>query len=199
MMMTQNRAGEGDQPGKERVPLGLPQQAWQFAALRHQGQLYSDTELPYLVHLGAVLLNLLPALEEMPLVDSALAQCCAILHDTVEDTKTTADEIREHFGKQVADGVLALTKDKTLEKRQSMCDSLRRILMQPKEVWMVKLADRTANLGEPPAYWTREKCLAYAEEGQLILDTLGEASDLLSRRLSGRITAWETKYGEEDR
>jgi (p)ppGpp synthase/HD superfamily hydrolase len=196
MMTTKDRVYGGNDLEKRRVPPDLPQQAWQFAAIRHQGQRYPGTELPYLVHIGAVLLNLLPVLQETPLLDTALAQCCAILHDTMEDTNTTEDEIRTQFGEQVVAGVLALTKDKTLEKRLSMLDSLRRIQMQPREVWMVKLADRTANLGEPPAYWTREKCLTYAEEGQLILDALGEVSDLLAKRLSERITAWKTKYGE---
>ncbi|GHU39611.1 phosphohydrolase [Betaproteobacteria bacterium] len=196
-MTTKDHAYEGDDPGKMRVPPDLPQHAWQFAAIRHQGQRYPGTELPYLVHIGAVLLNLLPVLQEMPLLDSALAQCCAILHDTVEDTNTTGDEIRAQFGEQVAAGVLALTKDKTLEKRLSMLDSLRRIRMQPREIWMVKLADRTANLGEAPVHWTREKCLAYAEEGQLILDALGGVSEVLAKRLSERITAWKTKYVEQ--
>jgi (p)ppGpp synthase/HD superfamily hydrolase len=184
-------------PQRERVSPELPPQAWQFAALRHLGQRYPGSELPYLVHVGAVLLNLLPALEvNEPLLDSALAKCCAILHDTVEDTNTTEAEIREHFGKPVADGVLALTKNKALAKGEAMRDSLRRIRMQPREVWLVKLADRIANLGTPPAHWTPEKCQAYAEEGQLILDALGEASDVLAKRLSGRITVWKTEYGE---
>ena len=45
-----------------------------------------------------------------------------------------------------------------------MADSLARIKQQPKEVWLVKLADRSANLGKPPHYWSAEKILAYRQE-----------------------------------
>jgi (p)ppGpp synthase/HD superfamily hydrolase len=42
----------------------------------------------------------------------------AVLHDTVEDTETTADELRDRFGARVTDIVLEVTDDKTLPKQQ---------------------------------------------------------------------------------
>jgi (p)ppGpp synthase/HD superfamily hydrolase len=175
--------------GAGKTPAHLPQEAWLFAARKHLGQSYPGTDLPYLVHIGAVLLNLVPALERAPLLDADLARCCAILHDTVEDTKTTHDEIEAQFGKRIAAGVAALTKDKQKGPR-AMEDSLQRIQTQPREIWLVKLADRAANLGTPPAHWSREKCLAYAAEGETILNTLGTASAELAARLAERIAAW---------
>jgi (p)ppGpp synthase/HD superfamily hydrolase len=166
-----------------------------FAAQKHLGQLYPGSELPYLTHIGAVLLALLPALRENPEMDADLAICCALLHDTVEDTDTPLEEIARHFGDAVAVGVAALTKDKTKSKSDAMRDSLERIEKQPQEIWRVKLADRIANIGnKPPPYWTREKCLAYAEEGEMILQTLGGASDILARELDWRVREWKERY-----
>jgi hypothetical protein len=166
----------------------LPAQAWLFAARAHRGQLYPGTALPYLTHIGMVLLNLTSALEREPSLDGTLAKCCAILHDTVEDTATTLAGIAALFGERVAEGVSALTKNKALGA-QAMDDSLVRIRVQPREVWLVKLADRIANLDTPPACWTAAKCRAYADEGETILKALGEASPLLAARLE----AWYRK------
>lgn len=167
------------------------EKAWRFAADKHQGQLYPGTELPYLLHIGSVLLALLPALDGRDEYDAGLAVNCALLHDTVEDTNTPLDEIREQFGPAVAEGVAALSKNASLPKEAAMEDSLERIRRQPKEIWLVKLADRIANLGTPPPHWNREKCLAYAAEGRRILESLGEASPLLAHTLTSRIAAWE--------
>jgi hypothetical protein len=116
-----------------KTPPDLPQAAWLFAARKHQGQLYPGTELPYLTHIGLVLVNLTPALESQPLLDSAFAKCCAILHGTVEDTETTLEEIEAQFGQRVAAGVAALTKDKQKNKKDAMRDSLSRIREHPRK------------------------------------------------------------------
>ena len=170
---------------------GLIQLAWGFASLRHNGQLYPGSEkLPYITHIGAVLLELLPALQENTGLDAETAMCCAILHDTVEDTPTTIQEIAEQFGEKVAAGIYALTKNKALKGKDATRDSLERIKKQPLEIWMVKLADRAANLRTPPDHWGSGKRLAYALEGQLILDALGEASPVIAKTLVARIEVW---------
>ena len=179
---------------KRRMSLPLRERAWFFAAYKHQGQLYPGTELPYLVHIGMVLLELTQALqaEDSSALDADLAIGCALLHDTVEDTETTLDELRLYFNDEIAAGVEALTKNPHLSKAASMSDSLQRLLQQPREVQMVKLSDRIANLGVPPVYWSEEKCLAYAAEGQQILAALEAASSFLAGRLGERIAAWQS-------
>ena len=168
------------------------QEAWLFASRKHNGQLYPGAEkLPYITHIGSVLLELLPALRENAGLDAETAVCCAILHDTVEDTNTTVHEIAEHFGEKVAVGVLALSKSKSLAREQAIRDSLARIQQQPHEIWVVKLADRVANLRTQPAHWGSSKRLAYAAEGELILDALGAASPAVAKTLAARIKAWK--------
>lgn len=68
-----------------------------------------------------------------------------------------------------------------------MADSLRRIQAEPREVWMVKLADRISNLQPPPAHWTPAKIAAYRVEALAIADTLGAASPHLHARLRAKI------------
>ena len=172
-------------------PTDTLQTAWRFAAERHRNQQYPGTGLPYLLHLGAVCLELYPALAAAPERDAGLALACAILHDTVEDSGATPAELAALFGDAVAQGVAALSKNPALRGAEAMKDSLSRIREQPPEVWMVKLADRCANLGQPPAHWDAAKRLRYAAEGESILETLGAASPLLAKRLRERIAVWQ--------
>jgi (p)ppGpp synthase/HD superfamily hydrolase len=71
-----------------------------------------------------------------------------------------------------------------------MADSLRRIRLQPKAVWMVKLADRITNLQPPPAYWTKEKAARYRDEAVQIHAALKDADEALAARLMARIEAY---------
>jgi (p)ppGpp synthase/HD superfamily hydrolase len=174
----------------QQSSLGLRSAAWKFAAQKHHGQYYPGSDLPYLLHIGLVVLALLPALEDESGLDSDLAVCCALLHDVVEDAGTDAEELKAVFGQAITSGVLALSKNGSLPKDEAMRDSLARIRREPREVWLVKLADRIANLDTPPAHWNREKCLSYALEAQMILDSLGGASPLLAATLASRIAAW---------
>ena len=157
--------------------------ALDFAAKAHLGQTIPGGEVPYTVHLCQV------AMEVMAFPSEAddLAVCCALLHDTLEDTSTTYQELEASFGKEVAQGVQALTKNESLPKAEQMSDSLTRILQQAPQVWMVKMGDRIINMGEPPHYWTSQKRQAYRQEAESILQHLSPAHSGLSRRLRQRI------------
>lgn len=165
--------------------------AYKFAALAHRGQLVPDTDISYIMHLSFVSMEIIAALRSEPGHNENLAVQCALLHDVIEDTQTTYEQVLEEFGESVADGVLALSKDKTLDKPLQMADSLRRIKQQPAEIWMVKLADRTSNLQRPPLHWTKDKIVKYRTEALEILDALGESSAFLSLRLRERIEAYK--------
>jgi len=173
----------------------LIDRVWDLASKRHSGQTYGSIvegeRIEYMTHIGRVALETSWALSLDGAADPNLALPCAILHDTIEDTGTSHAELAEAFGSAIADGVLALSKDERLPgKGAQMADSLRRIRLQPREVWMVKLADRIANLGQPPHYWSNEKILAYRDEAVVIREALGTASADLALRLDGRIEAY---------
>lgn len=164
--------------------------AWNFAAHAHSKQTLPGSDLSYVVHLGAVAMEILVAHQEGPFARPALAVQCALLHDTLEDTSTDESELVAAFGVEVADGVRALTKDASLRSADAMADSLRRIRLQPPEIWAVKLADRITNLGPPPSHWTLEKIASYRIEAQAILEALGAAHEPLAKRLASRIDAY---------
>jgi (p)ppGpp synthase/HD superfamily hydrolase len=161
--------------------------ACRFAAQAHRGQLYPGTELPYLIHLNFVSMEILAALSAEPGHDGDLAVQCALLHDTIEDTDTSYEQIAATFGVRVADGVAALSKNPALAKSQQLVDSLARIELQPREIWMVKLADRITNLQTPPPHWTKDKIVKYRDEAIEIHTHLQAASPFLAERLADKI------------
>jgi (p)ppGpp synthase/HD superfamily hydrolase len=128
--------------------------AYRFAAEAHwnskKKQVVPGTDIPYLMHFSLVAMEVIAALEKESGLDENLAVQCALLHDTIEDTEITYDQLVEKFGLAVANGVNALTKDESIganiskekKKKLQMTDSLERIRKQPKEIWMVKMADR---------------------------------------------------------
>lgn len=167
--------------------------AWLFATLAHQGQTYGGhaegLRIDYLNHVGSVAMEVISGLQASDIeCDANLAIQCALLHDTLEDTATTYEQLKENFGVAVADGVQALTKNTALpDKGAQMLDSLARIRQQPQEVWMVKLADRIANLYHPPHYWDGAKIRAYQSEAKVIYEALHTAHDALAARLMKKI------------
>ena len=123
-----------------------------------------------------------------------LVMTCALLHDTIEDTATTHEALEGAFGRAVAEGVDALSKRPALPKDARMTDSLTRIITQPREVWVVKLADRITNLQAPLAHWSKEKIARYHREGEAILSALGSASAHLSDRLRTRLSRYTAHW-----
>jgi (p)ppGpp synthase/HD superfamily hydrolase len=163
--------------------------AWQFATRAHVGQLVPGTDLPYVFHVGAVAMEVIAALAQGSHVDDPdLAVQCALLHDVIEDTAFSYECVQEHFGIAVAQGVQALSKDKRLPtKTEQMADSLRRIQQQPREIWMVKLADRIVNLQPPPPLWSVQKIDIYRQEAVHIWEVLSPADGYLAQRLRAKI------------
>lgn len=167
--------------------------AYRFAAEAHKGQVFPGTDLPYIMHISLVSMEIIACLEVEREHDGDLAVQCALLHDVIEDAEVTYPEIERTFGERVAQGVLALTKDKGVAKDRRMRDSLQRIRQQPHEIWMAKMADRITNLAPPPDDWSRERIKRYREEGIAIHKALREASEYLSERLMRRVGEYE-KY-----
>lgn len=171
----------------------LYQQAITFAGEAHATQLFPGTKANYVVHIAEVAMEILHAWGQAPGEwDVNLAMQCALLHDTLEDTDVTYEQLVEKFGEPVAQGVLALTKNEHLPKAEQMMDSLTRIRGGGKaEIAMVKLADRITNLQSPPHDWNQAKIAKYRAEAQVILDQLGFAQDFLARRLAEKIDAYQ--------
>jgi (p)ppGpp synthase/HD superfamily hydrolase len=184
--------------------------AFMFAAEVHKDQKVPGSDLPYIVHLALVSMEVMAALSVEDGLDGDLAVQCALLHDVIEDAKVTREKVEAKFTSAVADGVWALTKDDEVgsdiddeweQKKLRMADSLNRINQQPEEIWkeigMVKMADRITNLQPPPSHWTDEKIAYYKQEAILIYNELKDASPFLAERLKSKIEGYNEKKDPE--
>ena len=147
-----------------------------FAGEKHKGhEMFNPVGMPYSAHYFGVALNAIKfAAMTGENIDWDLLLCSSILHDTLEDTTATYEELESNFGKEIAQGVLALTKNPNLPYEEQMPDSLKRIRKQPKEIAIVKMADRMFNMRDRVPTWPKDKQEAYKKEAQMICDALGE-------------------------
>jgi len=161
------------------------QKAIKYAGERHQAQRVPDSSANYLLHLSNVAMEVIVAYMHQPNFDINLAVELAFLHDTLEDTPTTYEELKKQFNEHVAIGVKALTKDNKLPtKKSKMEDSLTRIKASYKEAAIVKLADRITNLQPPPKSWSEKKIISYKEEAKFIALNLKGHNFYLDKRIA---------------
>lgn len=128
--------------------------AAQFAAEKHRDQRRKDASAsPYINHP----LALATVLAVEGGVEDAEILCAALLHDTIEDTQTTAEELTALFGERVSKIVLEVTDDKSLPKAVRKEEQVRHAPHSSQEAKLVKLADKICNLRDllasPPADW----------------------------------------------
>ena len=168
----------------------LYQKAITFAGEKHGDQKVPGTQSSYLLHLSNVAMETMIAAGHTNDFDLGFAVQVALLHDVLEDTSTTFDELQATFGLKIADAVLALSKNEALESQAQIPDSLERIKLQSKEVWAVKLADRISNMQAPPAHWDKFKVIAYHKMARVILSTLKGGNTYLEKRLEEKIQAY---------
>lgn len=166
--------------------------AFKFATIAHNEQRITGSNLPYITHITNVCFELINVLEETH--DNNLIMVCAALHDTIEDTATTYEELKNIFGEKVADGVQALSKNYLLPKEKQLLDSLDRILMQPVEIQMVKLADRIANLNPPPSTWNIEKIEKYYYQSCELYEKLHQVNYKLSQRFLHKLEQYQSYF-----
>jgi (p)ppGpp synthase/HD superfamily hydrolase len=160
-----------------------------FAALKHGNQ-KMPTGLPYVVHLSNVAMEVFMAHKQNKDFDLELAIQLALLHDVLEDTPLSFKELEDTFGSVVSTGVLALTKNASIDKKDQMQDSLARILTQDKEVAIVKICDRITNLQKPPLKWDKEKIKKYQLQAVTIAKALKGKNSYLDNRIQDKIKAY---------
>ena len=169
------------------------QKALRYAAEKHalQQQTLPDSIIPYAVHVSNVAMEILVAATHSKDFDTEFAIQVALLHDVLEDTVVTEEELEEVFGIAVTTGVQALTKDTDLPHEEQMMDSLQRIKNCVPEVRAVKLADIITNLQEPPLSWSMDKRQHYLQEAGLILEELSGTNEYLEKQLALKIEAYK--------
>ena len=157
-------------------------EALQFAAHKHRDQRRKDIEAsPYINH-PIALANVLwreAAVYEPDVI------CAALLHDTVEDTNTTKEELAERFGRKVAAIVMEVTDDKTLRKPERKRLQIEHAAHISRKAKLVKLADKISNLRDvaasPPREWPLKRRRKYFDWAKQVVDRMRGVHPVLER------------------
>jgi guanosine-3',5'-bis(diphosphate) 3'-pyrophosphohydrolase len=150
--------------------IGIFVRAVAFAAEKHRRQRRKDAEAsPYINH--PIALASVLAIEGSISDPSVL--CAAVLHDTIEDTQTTGEELATLFGSKVAEVVLEVTDDKSLEKHVRKQRQIEHASHMSTEAKLVKLADKICNVRDmgrsPPADWEPARVTAYYDWAEQVV------------------------------
>lgn len=145
---------------------GIMEKAAQFAAVKHEGQIRKGSSLPYICHPIEVMM-LCDRMTKDPEIAAAGA-----LHDTLEDTDTTYQELFTNFGKRIADLVRCESEDKRADRPKSETwrirkqENLDRIVNEPFDAKIIMLADKLSNM--------RSSAREYEKIGDTIFDRFNE-------------------------
>lgn len=176
--------------------IGLILQAAHFSADKHRDQRRKGSRnTPYINHP----LEVAERLNRIGGIEDVTVLVAAILHDTIEDTETTAAEIERLFGYEVAKLVSELTIDKepywTVRKRAEI-DGAPRLSRNAK---LIKLSDKTSNVADtisnPPGEWTLQRRRDYLEFARLVADGCRGVNAALDAEFDRVMAEARTKIG----
>ena len=156
--------------------------AYHFAASKHVDQRRKgEAAEPYMNHLTEVAELVARATDGD--LDVVIA---AILHDTVEDTDTTIDEIRKVFGTRIADLTAEVTDDKSLPKQRREDLQIEHAAHASWGAQVIKLADKTSNLrsllASPPPDWPRARRDEYVDWARRVVTGCRDANVWLAEQ-----------------
>ena len=161
---------------------GLILKALAFSAHKHRDQRRKGADAaPYINHpiaLADMLCN------EAGITDEVVL-CAALLHDTVEDTETTHEDLVAHFGKTIADIVAEVTDDKSLPKADRKRLQVEHAAHASDSAKLVKLADKISNLRDiassPPTDWDLDRKQKYFKWAKKVVDQIRGINPVLER------------------
>ena len=152
-----------------------------FASRKHSQQRRKDADAsPYINH-PIALVSIL-AVEAG--IDDQDTLCAALLHDTIEDTDTSVEELVEAFGGSVASLVQEVTDDKRLPKAERKLRQVEHAAHLSPKARAVKLADKIANLRDvadsPPVKWSLARRQEYFDWAKQVVDKIPEPPAVLA-------------------
>ncbi len=162
--------------------IGLLLKAATFAAYKHRNQRRKDAEAsPYINHP----LALASVLKYEANIHDITVLRAALLHDTIEDTETTAEELQSEFGLDITAIILKVTDDKSLPKAKRKQRQVEHAAHLSERAKLVKLADKICNLRDiinsPPADWPLTRKQEYFDWAKRVIDQLRGVNPGLER------------------
>jgi guanosine-3',5'-bis(diphosphate) 3'-pyrophosphohydrolase len=162
--------------------------ALRFAAEKHKHhRRKGGRDIPYINHpIGvATLLATVGGVTDPDILAAAL------LHDTVEDTDTTPEEVERLFGPVIAGLVAEVTDDPDLTSAQRKATQEREAPFKSPKAKLIRLADKTCNIydiaHEPPPTWSDERRLAYFDWAERVVAGLRGVSAPLEAEFDARL------------
>jgi (p)ppGpp synthase/HD superfamily hydrolase len=152
-----------------------------FAAERHEGQVRKGDQVPYITHP----LRVARILWEEWGIRSVNVLAAAILHDTVEDTETTLEELADRFGPRIATTVGEVSDDQSLPAEEKKRLQIIHAPTMSHDAQLVKMADRIDNLRDmATTSWSEEKKATYRYWGRELAAGVKGAHPELERALT---------------
>ena len=153
-----------------------------FAAQKHRDQRRKDEDAsPYINHP----ISVAKIISEIGNVEDPEVLAAALLHDTIEDTETTIDELIDNFGERVCSLVQEVTDDKTLprlQRKQRQIDHAKEI---SEGAALIKLGDKISNVTDitntPPTNWDSNRRLEYFEWAEKVINNCPKVNTSLEK------------------
>jgi guanosine-3',5'-bis(diphosphate) 3'-pyrophosphohydrolase len=164
------------------TPIASLLTALRFAAEKHRQQRRKDGDTPYINHPIEVaeLLATRGGISDMAILQAA------VLHDTIEDTETTGEELEMAFGPEVRNFVEEVTDDKSLPKAQRKQLQIEHAPHLSAGARQIKLADKISNIRSighcPPTDWPLTRCREYLVWAERVVTGLRGANAALEAR-----------------
>lgn len=171
--------------------IALVLKAAAFSAHEHRDQRRKDPKrTPYINHPLAV--------AEALCVEGRIRDpeilAAALLHDTLEDTKTTYEELHREFGSRIAVLVAEVSDDKSLYKAKRKRVQLDRAASLSCAAQQIEIADKLCNvrdiLERPPSRWTAKRKRAYFEWAKEVVDRVRDANPEIAAKFDAAYAVW---------
>jgi len=177
---------------------GLILKALRFSAKKHNNQRRKDAKAsPYINHPIQVA-EMLWNMGEVRDVDLLVA---SLLHDTIEDTDATPEEIRAEFGEEVMSLVMEVTDDKSLPKQMRKQLQVEHAPHKTHKAKLLKLADKISNVGDiitsPPANWSNDRIKEYLLWSERVVAGLRGTNEKLERHYDELLASGKRSLGLE--
>jgi guanosine-3',5'-bis(diphosphate) 3'-pyrophosphohydrolase len=152
-----------------------------FAATKHWEQRRKDDVTPYINHP----IEVAETVARVGGVEDVVTLQAAVLHDTVEDTETTPEELERAFGAEVRGVVEELSDDKSVEKWERKRRVVAHAPHLSTRAKMIKIADMMSNVrsiaDKPPADWSLERRIGYLDWSEQVFAGLRGCNEALER------------------
>ena len=171
-----------------------------FSAQKHRHQRRKDPAASPFINHPIEVAHLLWTVGE---VYDAPAITAAILHDTIEDTDTTCEEIRVNFGEEVLGLVLEVSDDKNLPKQERKRKQIVHSPHLSRNAKQIKLADKICNVHDiafaPPDHWSLQRRNEYLQWAQAVVAGLRGVNENLEKHFDKTLAAARQKLNEENK